>query len=492
MSEYVIAKYIRLSVEDAKSDSMSIANQRLLLDRHIQALDIPNADILEFVDNGRSGTDFDRLAVQQLLNLVSQGNVHCILVKDFSRFGRNMIETAYYIERVFPLYRVRFISVSDGYDSDDFIGGTGGIEVAFKFLLHEQYSRDLSKKIKSAKHAKMLRGEAVTKNCLFGYKLNDERQMVIDEPTADTVRLIFSLASEGFSLTQIAERLHQEQRPTPSQYKGRNRTNDCIWTLSGVRSVMQEEQYIGTYVAGKTKKADVGSKTVIKVPELEWIRIPNHHPAIVDEATFNAVQERNKHQDAPQPKRPLGTWQRYRNTSNPLKGKVICGSCGHAMTRSITKNAAFHCIFTRSAPEADCYRHRVLTSEIEHTVLEQLQRRIYGYHKGTDPVPSDAQADCQTRQAEHSTRALYEALILGEIDAATYEMLKSQAESEADANRNSPNPNLHRNSESLPDDVTCRTIQKAQQLDQVPSTLIDSLIDRVLLFPNGRIDIFWK
>ncbi|MCL2342870.1 MAG: recombinase family protein, partial [Firmicutes bacterium] len=159
MGDYVIAKYIRLSIEDSKSDSMSIENQRLLLDRHISAMNLSNAEILEFVDNGHSGTNFERPAVQELLELVRLGQVNCVLVKDFSRFGRSAIEVGYFIERVFPLFGVRFISVSDGFDSAEHVGDTGGMEVSFKFIMHEYYSRELSRKIKSAKQEKMRRGE---------------------------------------------------------------------------------------------------------------------------------------------------------------------------------------------------------------------------------------------------------------------------------------------------------------------------------------------
>jgi DNA invertase Pin-like site-specific DNA recombinase len=143
MQEYTIAKYIRLSLDENITDSMSIENQRLILDKHIADMDIPNARILEMVDNGYSGTNYERPAVQELLAMVREGKIDCIAVKDFSRFGRNAIETGYFIEQVFPLFRTRFISVSDYFDSDKHEGGTGGMEVAFKFIMHEYYSKDL-------------------------------------------------------------------------------------------------------------------------------------------------------------------------------------------------------------------------------------------------------------------------------------------------------------------------------------------------------------
>ncbi len=154
MSTYIVAMYIRLSLEDAKTDSLSIPNQRLLLRWHIATLEQENVEILEFVDNGYSGVNFERPAMQELLELVRQSKIHCIIVKDFSRFGRNMIETGYFLEKVFPLFRTRFISVSDGFDTKDYKEDTGGMTVAFKYLMHEYYSLDLSRKTKSAKYEK--------------------------------------------------------------------------------------------------------------------------------------------------------------------------------------------------------------------------------------------------------------------------------------------------------------------------------------------------
>lgn len=145
MQKYVIALYIRLSIEDYKYDSLSIENQSLVL--HEYAASMPealNAEIMEFIDNGYSGTNFERPQVQKLIELVRANQIDCIIVKDFSRFGRNSIETGYFIERVFPLFHTRFISISDDFDSSKFKGDTGGMDMAFKYLISEYYSRDMS------------------------------------------------------------------------------------------------------------------------------------------------------------------------------------------------------------------------------------------------------------------------------------------------------------------------------------------------------------
>lgn len=154
---YIIALYIRLSVEDLKAESMSIENQKYALHQYVDAMeDVSNPEVQEYIDNGFTGTNFERPAVQKLFDLAQKGAVNCIIVKDFSRFGRNSIEVEYYLERVFPLYNVRFVSINDGYDSTQLQGDTGGINVAFKYLLNELYSRDLSIKYRSAKFAHLV------------------------------------------------------------------------------------------------------------------------------------------------------------------------------------------------------------------------------------------------------------------------------------------------------------------------------------------------
>lgn len=216
MQKYVIALYIRLSIEDYKYDSLSIENQSLVL--HEYAASMPealNAEITEFIDNGYSGTNFERPQVQKLIELVRANQIDCIIVKDFSRFGRNSIETGYFIERVFPLFHTRFISISDDFDSSKFKGDTGGMDVAFKYLISEYYSRDMSIKTKSAKYAKMQRGEYQSKICPYGYRKSADGRMEPDPEAAAVVQLIFQLAAEGINATAITRELFRRSIPTP-------------------------------------------------------------------------------------------------------------------------------------------------------------------------------------------------------------------------------------------------------------------------------------
>ena len=295
MNDCVIAKYLRLSQDDAISESMSIPHQRLLLDEFIDEASIPNTTVLEFVDNGFTGTNLNRPAAQEMLDLVRIGKVNCIIVKDFSRFSRDSMESGYYIEQVFPLYGVRFISVADHYDSADYDGSTGGLDVAFKFMMHEYYSKDLSKKVKSAKHILMKNGEHIVGGAIYGYRKNDSGKWEHDPTAAEVVREIFDMALDGKTTTQIRDKLFADQRLAPREYEYFNKGKDIMpkynWTTRQIFRILTNEQYTGAYVAGKRESSSIGSKKMVLKDRSEWIIFPNSHTPIVGQDEFDRVQE---------------------------------------------------------------------------------------------------------------------------------------------------------------------------------------------------------
>ena len=295
MIDYEIAKYLRISKDDATSDSMSIPHQRMLLDEFIDELDLPGFTVHEFEDNGYSGVNMNRLGVQEMLEMVRCGKINCIIVKDFSRFSRDSMESGYYIEQVFPLYGVRFISVSDHFDSKDYAGSTGGLDVAFKFLMHDYYSRDLSKKIKSAKHMQMRRGENIVSRAIYGYRKNDNGKWEHDPPAAEVVRQIFEMALDGKTTAQIRDKLFADRQPTPREYEYLNMGKDIVpeflWASNRLNLLLSNEQYTGTYIAGKRESTKIPVRTSEPVDRSEWTVIEGSHPAIVSKEDFERVQE---------------------------------------------------------------------------------------------------------------------------------------------------------------------------------------------------------
>ena len=505
MADYIIAKYIRLSMDDVQSHSMSIENQHIIIDAHLAELDIPNAEIVEFVDNGYSGTNFERPAFQELIELVRNGRINCIIVKDFSRFGRNAIETGYFIEQIFPLYRVRFISVSDYFDSANYDGNTGDIDVVFKFFTNEWYSRDISQKIRTAKREQMKRGESVSKNCAFGYMLNEKRQMVIDETAAKTVRLIFEFVFKEKSLQKIAEYLYDEKYPTPSEYKKNKANPSCIWNPTTISCILADEQYTGLYIAGKYRTAAVGSKIQLAQPESEWVKIPKHHPAIIDKSVFNAVHEIKNKKTKPARKRKIGTSQRYGNIDNPLKGKVICGICGHSMQLSCTKNARFVCEFTSIAPDSECYRQSISASELADTVFEIITKQGKNITNIDDItynsellVKTEQQSDYE-RQIENINNEkyrLYERFVIGEVAIDDYRTTKTNLDTEL-SRITRIHASLSEETSNLTEAKTAgneykKIAEKICGENTLNRSLVDLLIKRILIYPDNKIEIEWK
>ena len=505
MGKVTIAKYIRLSLEDAKYDSLSIPNQRLLLDRHIDSLEFApdtEVDVIEFVDNGYSGVNFERPAVQKLLDLVRESKIDCIIVKDFSRFGRNSIETGYFIEMVFPIFRTRFISISDGFDSDDFKEDTGGMQVAFKFLMHEYYSHDMSKKSKTAKYAKMKRGEYQSAICPYGYRKGADGRMEVDEEAAAVVKMIFECASTMKSAHDVVKMLYDKKIPTPAEYRkvhgkamhDTSRTNG-IWQRSTVLRFLEDERYTGTYIIGKRAVVEIGSSKTRLKPESEWFKIPDHHPAIISKELYDKVQSAILKFKCPKTQRP----------DYPLKSKVVCGCCLHAMQIAPRLQRAFVCRYTRVDEAAECYRHEVVEHELEDLLYEIINKQAQiilnadGLGKTENlPLHIEQQSEYEKRieMCREEKRRLYEGLILGTVTAETYKADKTAIDTEL--------KHLNRAFDSLKAETAVMVAAKTLDAElrhyaemtsvegKLSKTLVDLLINKVYVYPDNRVEIDWK
>lgn len=500
---YVIALYIRLSIEDSKVDSLSIANQRAALHRYVDAMEgVRNVEVLEFVDNGHSGTNFERPAVQELLDMVRAGKINCIIVKDFSRFGRNSIEVGYFMERVFPLYGVRFISINDDFDSDQLHGDTGGINVAFKYLVGEFYSRDLSIKYKSAKYVKMKRGEYQSKLCPYGYKKGQDGRMEPDEDTAHVVRLIFELAREGRDAQQITQALAAYGIPTPGEYKAAkgmghhdiSRTHR-IWNPTTVLRILSDERYAGTYIMGKRAVTEVGGTHVRLKEESEWFKIPGHHTAIVSMELFEQVQ--NTRRQFKSVKRNVNLY--------PLKGKVFCGCCQHAMARSGAKNHVFYCRHTRADQRFPCHGLKLPEAELEAMLYDTMSKQAQVILNLNDlsnaklldiQLAEQAEYNQRILECRDKKRMLYEGLLLQEISTEEYKAQKSVIDVELNRLQQVYSTLCTQTAQMKMDGETKSARKKlAREISGTASLtagLADTLIDRVYVYPGNQVEIVWK
>lgn len=279
--ENQIAIYLRLSLEDVdkrtnavKDDSNSIASQRLLINRHLDQTpmlcDLPR---IEFCDDGFSGTNFDRPDFQRMIECAKRGEISCIVVKDLSRFGRDYLEVGDYLEHIFPFLGIRFKSINDHYDSAKHEGKTIGMDVAFKNLIYDYYSKDLSQKVKSAMRTKQQKARFVN-TVPYGYKTHqdDKHQLVIDERTAPVVRRIFLNVIDGKSCTQIAKELNVEGILTPAQAKAIHSSSakKPQWTHRAILSMIENIKYTGVMANHMRESRFIRDKNQRRVPKEEW------------------------------------------------------------------------------------------------------------------------------------------------------------------------------------------------------------------------------
>ena len=489
--KYVIALYIRLSVEDFKTESLSIPNQKLLLlEKAMSLQEWDNSEVLEFVDNGHTGTNFERPAVQELLTMVQAGKIDCIIVKDLSRFGRNSIETGYFIERVFPLYHTRFISVSA-----NFKGDTGGIDIAFKYLISECYSRDMSMKTKSAKYAKMRRGEYQSVICPYGYRKSADGRMEPDEEVSEIVRQIFEWAADGNTAAEITRKLYAMKIPTPGEYrrnKGKDHYNVSrthgVWNSSTVLRMLADQRYIGTYVIGKRKVQEIGSRRMKLKDESEWFKIPDHHSAIVSKELFEQANTSIKRFSLPNKKR----------RDYLLRGKVFCGCCDHAM--SLRNGAWFYCRHSEVAETLPCHGVRIKMADLEQVVFETIRAQMcpaLGIDSNKDKLDlqtvQQAEHEEKLRSIQDSKRHLYEQYALGEIDLETYRTRKAVYDTELVQAKN-VHAVITAQTKQIKSDYEIKLkqqeiVQEVGNANMLTKALIDRLINKVYVFPGDRIEI---
>ena len=307
----ITAMYIRLSMEDEdvslnrKEESNSISSQRELLKAYIENhSELKDTKVQEYCDDGFTGTKFERPGYMKLMEDIRAEKISCIVVKDLSRLGRDYIEVGSLLEQILPLYQVRVIAVNDNYDSDNYDGSTGGMNVAFKNLIYMLYSRDLSNKICSAKHTRILNGENISGQLRYGYVKdpNDKHKIIVDPEAAEVVKLIFELTAQGKRKTEVANYLNAHGIDTPSAYKKRKGSKNffhavevkSLWSTSSIHDILNDEVYLGKLIWNKTKKRVGSNNTSTYVPKDEWIVIENCHEPIITQKLFDTAHANSK------------------------------------------------------------------------------------------------------------------------------------------------------------------------------------------------------
>ncbi|SFR80536.1 recombinase family protein [Anaeromicropila populeti] len=299
--------YLRISKEERLAENQgenSLAHQRqYILDFIHRREEFIDWEIIEFADDGFSGTSFQRDSVQKMLQWAEKGILQCIIVKDISRFGRNYIETGTYLEVVFPQWNIRFIAINDFYDSFSVKGNIAGIDVSFRTIVYDLYSKDISQKVKAALEIRKKRGCFMGAAAPFGYlkSTQNKGRLEVDRKSAVVVKRIFQLRSEGLKLDEIASLLNQEGILPPSEYrkerlsqagkdKKEGNNGKTIWSKSTISRILKNPVYIGTIVNGRQQAVQIGMKKKCNRKRSQWICVENCHDPIVSKKLFDFVQ----------------------------------------------------------------------------------------------------------------------------------------------------------------------------------------------------------
>ena len=371
--DYHVALYIRLSKEDEnQGPSQSVQNQESLLREFVEQHRLSVFDT--YVDDGWSGTSFDRPNFQRMISDIEAQKVNMVITKDLSRLGRDYIMTGHYMERYFPEHRVRYISLLDGIDTG--VDSTANDITPFRAIMNDMYAKDISKKIKSVKRDKQRKGQFIGGKPMYGYKMHptEKNKIVIDEKAAPVVQRIFSLALSGMSCRKIATTLNEEGVPTPATYANlsvaRPGPYSGLWSSERIADMLKNETYIGNMVQGRTVKISYKSTKCLRQSPENWVVVEGTHEPIIDPETFQKVQMLVNSRK----------YTRSRTYDFLLKGLIFCHECGYPMAVLNRKNAAgedrlyFVCrTYQRFTKAGICTCHSIKEETVNKAVLTKVR-----------------------------------------------------------------------------------------------------------------------
>lgn len=511
-SKYIIALYIRLSQEDRdvslradKTESNSITNQRaLLLDFIRNHEEFADCTVIEKCDDGYSGVHFDsRPAFTELIELAKAGKVNCIIVKDFSRFGRNYVELGDYLEQYFPFLGVRFISVNDNYDSKEFEGTTGGLDVAFKNMIYDFYSKEFSKKQRMAWRRMAEKGEYNAHCAMYGYKKaeNNIHQLVIHEETGKIVKEIFELVASGFSALKVAKLLNSRGILAPSEFQNmqgyqkewRRYGSKCYWTDDRIYHIIRDERYTGTMVSLKTTSLTVGGKR-IKTPPSEWVRVEDAHEPIVCYELYVRANSMLKHVE-------------FRINGKSGRNIYRCGYCGRKMQGD--GKGGLRCKQRYLLKECKCCDAVINRKKADETVLAALKQQIQLLVKEKElsqnernkvmPYSEDAEIKTLVKTIailKKTWMSLYEQYTDGKLSREDFLVQKKKYDGESVKLEQ----RLHelQDKQNLQQESNQQEKKNISQLycytEQIELTeeIKEKLIDKVNVYSDNRIEICWN
>ena len=513
--------YLRLSKEDGDKDdenkleSDSIYSQRLIMEDYL----VENPDIqliLEYVDEGYTGTNFNRPAFIKMIDDIRVRKINCVIVKDLSRFGRNYLETGQYLEVFFPLMDIRFISVVDNIDSHLNPDSINNISFSFMNIINEEYSRDISNKIRSTFVAKRENGEYICGFALYGYERDkvNRGKLIIDPEAAKVVKQIFQWYLEGMTCSTITYKLNERGILNPTTYKSRKysnyhhkNSNGGLWNKQSIRNILRSQMYTGDLVQGKYEKISHKVNKVKKLSEEKWVIIENHHEPIIDKDLFFKIQEiLNRDTRISQKTKELSLFA----------GFLRCADCGRQMVKkNVNKKedrekyhyyvCGTYDLMTKSA----CTRHTIRSDVLEKTVLDAVKRlaelavRIRKIINSQQKITENEKVkkllnerEQEKMKIEDNLNRLYSDYKNELISLEQYLLIKEKYEPEL----NSLNQSISNLQNTLKKEqeridtlnVFIDKFIKYEKIEKVTRALLISLIDVIYIYNNVAVEIKFR
>ena len=504
-TSYKVGIYMRLSRDDLTRESDSIISQRTLLNQYIKENNY--SLIQEYVDDGFTGTNFDRPAFMQMIKDIESGKINMIITKDMSRLGRDYIGTGELIEKYFPSKNIRYIAINDGIDT--FIDNTNNDIAPFKAIMNDMYAKDISKKVKTSLYSRMKEGLYVSGRCPFGYKKDPENKnhLIVNQEQLEVVKLIFDLALKGNTYHFIAQELTKRKIRTPASYYNYVWNKKClsqeygIWTDSTVKAILTNQIYVGDTVQGKTKKINYKLKRIVKNNIKDYIIVENTHEAIIDKKTFNYVQSiLPKNVKRPEKKRHY-----------LLDGILYCGDCKHRITiryQNKTGKSYTTCDYYRTYSKYHvCTTHTNNYELLESIILDNIKqvcKRYLDKNKIIDylnNIELDDRTLKITRQIENyeiinsklreNLDKTYIDMLGSIIDEDQYKRISNNIKRQIEDNQNNINNLKTIEDNSDRKETIEKYINEFLSLKNITRKLIINLIDKIYIYQDKRVDIIF-
>ena len=523
--------YVRLSIENSgkDDDGDSIENQTSICKEYVEEHpDLKLYDIYE--DNGKKGTNFDRPEFNRLMDDIRAGKVKCVLVKDLSRFGRDYIEASEYLEKIFPFLGVRFISITDGYDSLTAGDAEGALMIPLKNMINDVYAKDISRKIITSFRARQEKGEYLPAFPPYGYVKSKTKayRYEVDEEVAPYVRMIFEWKAAGVSHSEICKRLNDMGAVTPARRKVElgiwhaEKYKHTIWHGRTIIDIMKNATYTGTLVYGRMPKSLYQGIKCHRAKPDEWRCIPDAHEAIVSQELFDKVQKIFDERSERMQKKWAESKQVRDKIVNLFVKRIYCGDCGKRM-RFVKGNnelrdknfyyTNYVCGGYLDSGYRNCTRHSIRYQDVVDAVFaamqvqmeyalnqEKMMQKLRGTakeHNLIDQYVAKVNYLTQELKKVNSRReGLFESFAEGILDESDYQYAKKSYDeeyaslekqlSEAKSRKKELDGVLTANNEWL---QAMHKVEDATELDQ---DLVDALVKKVLIYEDNRVEVEFK